>query len=186
MEKITYIRLPLPHIPQNGYSIDEIKDVYSGPKFNKVALGGTFDRLHDGHRALLSAAVHLTKDEGSIVVGVADGPLLYKKEHKKLIQPIEKRIHTAERYLHTVSESKPIKILPTPLLDRAGPLVTDPEIDCLIASEETASAIGMIDSERKKKFYPDLTYAIVPLLMNEHGQKISSSLKRGEVVYGGT
>ncbi|GKT36798.1 hypothetical protein ADUPG1_009699 [Aduncisulcus paluster] len=180
-EKITLIRLPLPHIPHNGYSIHEIKDVYHGPKFNKVALGGTFDRLHDGHRALLSAAVHLTKDDGSIVVGIASGSLLSKKEHKKLIQPIEKRIFSAKSYLHAVSESKPIKIIPTPLYDRTGSLVTDPEIDCLIASEETASAIGFIDSERKKKFFPDLTYAIIPILMNEHGQKISSSLKRGEV-----
>lgn len=43
-----------------------------------VVLGGTFDRLHDGHRLFLKASAELARDR--IVVGVCDGPMLTNKQ----------------------------------------------------------------------------------------------------------
>lgn len=36
-----------------------------------VALGGTFDHLHAGHRILLTLAAYITKDDGRLIVGVS-------------------------------------------------------------------------------------------------------------------
>ncbi|GMH06327.1 hypothetical protein Nepgr_008167 [Nepenthes gracilis] len=56
--------------------------------YGAVVLGGTFDRLHDGHRLFLKAAADLARDR--IIVGVCDGPMLTNKQFAELIQPIEK------------------------------------------------------------------------------------------------
>ena len=43
-------------------------------KYKKVVLGGTFDRLHNGHKVLLNKAIELASEE--IVVGVTDKEMI--------------------------------------------------------------------------------------------------------------
>ena len=74
--------------------------------FSGVVIGGTFDRIHDGHKLLIQTALLLA--ENKLTVGVADGPLLEKKIVKELIEPIEKRI---ENVIQLIEESKPGKVL---------------------------------------------------------------------------
>ena len=55
--------------------------------FSDVALGGTFDHIHNGHRLLLAQSALLAQRR--LVVGVSNGPLLTNKVLKELIEPIE-------------------------------------------------------------------------------------------------
>ncbi|KAL1066550.1 hypothetical protein V6Z11_D12G069800 [Gossypium hirsutum] len=57
--------------------------------YGAVVLGGTFDRLHDGHRLFLKSAAEIARDR--IVVGVCDGPMLSKKQSikPKLVVQVE-------------------------------------------------------------------------------------------------
>lgn len=45
--------------------------------FKTVCLGGTFDRLHNGHKVLLSEAALRATEQ--LIVGVTDGPMLKSK-----------------------------------------------------------------------------------------------------------
>ena len=46
----------------------------SNAKYDNVVLGGTFDRLHNGHKILLSTALLLAKN--SILCGINDGEMI--------------------------------------------------------------------------------------------------------------
>ncbi|CAG0886200.1 unnamed protein product [Darwinula stevensoni] len=58
--------------------------------FDHVVVGGTFDRLHHGHKIFLSEALLLTRK--ILTVGVADGPLIQNKKLMELIEPCNTRI----------------------------------------------------------------------------------------------
>ncbi|EGT39005.1 hypothetical protein CAEBREN_14468 [Caenorhabditis brenneri] len=47
-------------------------------KYKKVVLGGTFDRLHNGHKVLLNKAAELASEE--IVVGVTDKEMIIRND----------------------------------------------------------------------------------------------------------
>lgn len=85
--------------------ISDIKlDLDFTKTYNGVVIGGTFDRLHDGHKVLIQTALLLA--EKKITVGVADGPLLDKKILKELIEPVHERIQSV---IQIIQETKPGK-----------------------------------------------------------------------------
>ena len=61
--------------------------------FEAVAVSGTFDGLHFGHRKLLFLAVSsVDPNTCKLVVGVASDDMLKKKELSNLIPPVDERM----------------------------------------------------------------------------------------------
>uniref|UniRef100_J3MJ05 pantetheine-phosphate adenylyltransferase n=1 Tax=Oryza brachyantha TaxID=4533 RepID=J3MJ05_ORYBR len=145
------------------------------PPYCSVVLGGTFDRLHDGHRRLLKASADLAKDR--IVVGVCTGPMLAKKEYSELIEPVEKRMKAVEDYIKSVKPELIVQV--EPIEDPYGPSIIDDQLDAIIVSKETLNGGLAVNRKREEKRLPLLKVEVVDLLSGgAEGEKLSSSALR--------
>ncbi|KAM8795319.1 bifunctional coenzyme A synthase [Eudromia elegans] len=149
------------------------------PAFPAVAVGGTFDRLHGAHRLLLSAACLVAQRR--LLAGVAQGPLLRNKVLRELIEPYEVRAAKLREFLGDVKPSLRYDVVP--LLDPYGPAATDPELRCLVVSEETRKGGEAVNQKRMENGLPELSlYEIVLLKDPDHSEseedKVSSSSLR--------
>ena len=85
----------------DGSSSDSKDKGHPGSLYSHVVLGGTFDRLHPGHKVPLSTAV--LRCDTRLTVGVTSPALLTRKTLPELIQPVEDRMRGVESFLSQVS-----------------------------------------------------------------------------------
>ncbi len=145
------------------------------PRFRVAALGGTFDHLHDGHRLLIETAFKVAE---RVLIGLTMDELLETKEHKEHIQSYETRQETLIQFVSSITN--PDNLLITPLRDPYGPTTTNKEIEVLVLSAEpkVIPNANKINEIRRENGLPPLVFVIIPLLTDESGQKISSSMIR--------
>ena len=143
-----------------GTAASEDADAAPIGAHDSVCVGGTFDRLHAGHKVLLSAAALLARNR--LVVGVADGPLLRKKPLRPMIEPLEQRAAAVAAFVRSVRPG--IECECRPLTDPMGPAATDPRLGALAASEETASGGAACNDARASRGLRPLDVVVVGLL----------------------
>ncbi|PRD32941.1 UNVERIFIED_CONTAM: Coasy [Trichonephila clavipes] len=152
---------------------------YEFKTYKTVCLGGTFDRLHNGHKVLLSEAV--LKASEVLIVGVSEGDTLKKKILWELIQPIEKRIEVVTDFLCEIDPSLQYEVVP--ITDIYGPTITNPDIDCLVVTTETKIGGEKVNIERKKKGMSETQLHVINVIEDKNHspdeeEKLSSSTKR--------
>ena len=108
-------------------------------QFGTVAIGGTFDHLHAGHKLMLSVALMLARAGGRLVVGVTDdGEMTARKQHRPRLETFAQRSGQVVEFLRQFS---PAVAAPTveiaKLSDPFGPTVQDASIEALVVSPET-------------------------------------------------
>lgn len=84
--------------------LSECQNLPALKEYDEVALGGTFDHIHNGHRLLLAVSCLLCRKK--VTIGLGDGPLLQKKVLKELIQPFEERKKILEQFIEDIKPGK--------------------------------------------------------------------------------
>lgn len=111
-----------------------------------VAVGGTFDHLHDGHKILLSASAFLAGRK--LIVGVTGFELLKNKKYLEYMESYEKRVDNVKSFLRHVRPS----LIPDvyEINDICGPTAKIEDIDALVVSLESSKGADYVNNQRSK------------------------------------
>ncbi|CAG2059347.1 unnamed protein product, partial [Timema podura] len=147
--------------------------------YNDVVLGGTFDRLHEGHKIFLSEAV--LRCNKRLTVGVTSEEMLKSKVLWELIQPCNERVALVKDFLQDVYPELDYNVVP--IADPFGPTKEDPSMEMIVVSTETYKGGLKVNQLRKERNLSILDIHLVELLESEsvgeeEEKKISSSNKR--------
>jgi pantetheine-phosphate adenylyltransferase len=144
----------------------------------QVALGGTFDPVHDGHRALFERAFEL----GDVTVGLTSDDLAPRtRHHERHVRSYDERkrdlADELEGYAAAADRSFEIR-----QLDEPTGIATEPQFDALVVSPETEAGGLRINEIREERGLEPLELEIVPHVYAEDGEIISSTrIVRGEI-----
>ena len=140
-------------------------------KYNKVAVGGTFDKFHDGHKKLLSTAFEI----GNVIeIGVTSDEFGGLKGD---IDSCEERMNNLKSFFSDKSNFVVI-----PLDDAYGTTIYDDDFDAIVVSEETEPTAVEINEIRVSKGMKPLDIVVVSYVLAYDGTPISSTrIRRGEI-----
>lgn len=140
-------------------------------KYNKVAVGGTFDKFHDGHKKLLSTAFEIAD---SLEIGVTSDKFGGMKGD---IDSCEERMYNLKSFFKDRSN-----FIIIPLEDPYGTTIYDDGFDAIVVSEETEPTAIEINEIRVSKGMKPLDIVVVSFVLAYDGIPISSTrIRRGEI-----
>ncbi|MFZ0442663.1 MAG: phosphopantetheine adenylyltransferase [Methanobacterium sp.] len=148
-----------------------------GKSYNKVAVGGTFDKFHYGHRRLIDIAFEIGR---YIVIGVTSNEFGGVKGR---IEPCNVRMSNLRKLLEKKHQNYDIQELNDPY----GTTITDETIDAIVVSEETEPTAFKINKIRKQNGMEPLYIVTIGMVLADDGIPISSTrIRRGEIDKMGT
>jgi pantetheine-phosphate adenylyltransferase len=145
-------------------------------KYASIAVGGTFDRLHKGHKLLLARAF----DTGKVVyVGLASDEFA-RRNGKHLSRSFDERKAALESYLRVRYPGRDYRI---GRLDASfGPIMYTAAVEAIAVSPETAAVVKEANKVRRDRGLEDLKVEVQPMVLAYDGRKISSTrIRAGEI-----
>lgn len=145
-------------------------------KYRRVALGGTFDPFHRGHKSLIDLAFRLGDE---VLIGVSSDELA-NSLGKAPDNVFRERVYELLIYLESKYRDKAYSIYK--LRDPYGPLVRESEIDALIVSPETKARGGKANEIRRERGLKEVELVVVDWVLAEDGKPIRSTrIRKGEI-----
>ncbi|KAF5373558.1 hypothetical protein D9758_000692 [Tetrapyrgos nigripes] len=149
------VSLPDPDLPTPPSTADQ-----SPSTFPVVAVGGTFDHLHAGHKILLSMGAWIANTK--LIVGVTDTSLLSSKAYAAYLESIDVRIANVRYFLSLFKPGITYDIVP--INDVYGPTGWDPNVQALVVSHETLKGAEAIATHRASKSFPPLRTFVIDVI----------------------
>lgn len=146
-------------------------------KFRKVAVGGTFDELHRGHKVLLVKAFEIGE---RVLIGLCSDEFAKKlgKPHKTA--SYEERLGELKCFLCNLGVAEKAEIIS--LNNPFGPTVTDRCIEAVVVSEETSATAYRINEQRTRRGLTPLSIVSINMVPSEDCYPISTTrIRSGEI-----
>jgi pantetheine-phosphate adenylyltransferase len=146
-------------------------------RFKQVAVGGTFDEFHKGHRTLLEAAFQVGK---TVLIGLCTDDFVDKMRKPHEVAPFAVRLEELKGFMRKQGWSSRAEVVP--LYDAYGPALTEESIDALVVSEETEQVACVINAKRRERHLKPLTIVTVDMVLAENSNPISTTrIRRLEI-----
>ncbi|MGQ3414336.1 phosphopantetheine adenylyltransferase [Natrinema sp. LN54] len=143
-----------------------------------VALGGTFDPVHDGHRRLFERAFEL----GDVTVGLTSDELAPKtRDVDRRVRSYDERSADLETELESIAADYD-REFEVRMLESPTGIATEPQYDYLVVSPETREGGERINEIRRERGHDPLEVVVVPHVLADDGDIISSTrIVNGEI-----
>jgi len=146
-------------------------------KFKHVVIGGTFYRLHKGHKALIRKALEVGE---MILVGLTTDEMARRMIKGHNIGDYEGRKRGLEEFLAGLKALDRAKIFP--IDDPYGPAPVDGEIDAIVVSPETVERAREINFLREKNGLEPLKIVVIEMVLAKNSLPISTKrILSGEI-----
>ena len=166
-----------------AYTREALKRVWASEmsakarKYRTVAVGGTFDILHKGHKRLIEKALEVGE---SVLLGVTTNEMVDRAPKTHEINSYEDRVKELMAFLDEKRASD--RAIIVPLNDPYGPALTDEAIDVLVVSLETAGRARELNALRAAKGRKRVKLWVIEMVLAEDGAPISTNrIRRGEI-----
>ncbi len=143
--------------------------------YRHIALGGTFDHFHAGHRRLIDFAL---ENANKITIGITKKNLFKKKKHIDQIESFSVRYTSVEKYVH----KKPWNAKLIPINTVYGSTLEDTSIDAIVVTKETVKGAERINAKRREMGLTKLAILVCPYVLDSMGDVLSSTAIRQGIV----
>ncbi len=137
-------------------------------KHECVAVGGTFDSLHEGHKLLLKKCFEVGN---KVIIGITSDKLARFKAH--YVPPLNERVKLLKRFLESIGVSERAQIVI--LNDPYGPTINSEDISAIVVSEETLPRALEINRIRESRGLSPLEIVVVSLVKDNDLRPLSAA-----------
>ncbi|MDI6690510.1 MAG: phosphopantetheine adenylyltransferase [Candidatus Bathyarchaeota archaeon] len=146
-------------------------------KFKVAAVGGTFDELHKGHRALLMKAFEVGE---KVLIGLCSDEFVKNMRKPHETAPYEQRLEELKAFLQSQGFLERAEVIP--LNDPYGITLSRGCVEALVVSTETEKTVAKINEERAKRGLTPLKIIVINMVPCENHLPISTTrIRKGEI-----
>jgi len=142
-----------------------------------VAVGGTFDEFHRGHRTLLLKAFEVGE---RVLVGLCSDRLVEGLSKPHVTASYEQRLKELKRFLQERGLLDRAEIMP--LNDPFGVTLSEGRVEALVVSRETERMAVKINEERRRRGLAPLQIVVIDMVPSENHAPISTTRIRQGVI----
>jgi pantetheine-phosphate adenylyltransferase len=145
--------------------------------FQEVAIGGTFDALHRGHKILLRTAF---RAGDQVLIGLSRNGFVRQLVKNHRVDPYQTRKQELLSFLKKERVFERAKIIP--LDDPYGPTINNSTIGALVVSRMTKKMADKINMIRRRRGLKPLPVVTIGMVVAEDFEPISSTrIRAGEI-----